>query len=199
MLTLFTAKRCGGEIVEFLLEDSGLEYKPEFLDYEKLPGNSEYAAINFMKQVPALRLPGGEVMTESLAIAHYINHVAHMHLAPGDSPQFWRWSVFLVGSVYPTFTYADDTSRWTDDAKAQESMRTRIREWRKQMWLQVEKACEAPYFLGDKKSLVDYYLAVMTFWGPGEEWFRDNTPKIMAVAERMRETSTFKKVDARNI
>ncbi len=83
------------------------------------------AAVNPMRQVPALVTPGGEVITESAAILIWLaDSHPQARLAPGlDDPrraQFLRWMSFIPAAVYSMFWVRDEPSRLAgDDLKAQ--------------------------------------------------------------------------------
>ena len=73
-------------------------------------------------------LPDGTVLTESLAMPHYVDDlVPQARLIPsrGDPARavFCRWAVFLVAAVYPTFTYGDDTSKWVPNDEGARQLR----------------------------------------------------------------------------
>jgi GST-like protein len=55
---------------------------------------------------------------------------------------------------------------------------------RQKMWLQLEGIAGAPWFLGEKRTALDLYIASMTRWRPGRKWFAANTPKLVAIAEK---------------
>ncbi|EIS7448920.1 glutathione S-transferase family protein [Citrobacter sp. wls828] len=141
--------------------------------------------MNPLCQIPTLRLENGSVMTETAAIALMILD-RRPDLAPPvghvERQQFQRLLIWLVANVYPTFTYADYPERWTPDAPAQ--LKKNCIEYRKSlyMWLNDQLSAE-PYAFGDQLTLLDVYIAVMRTWGPGHDWFQDNTPNISAIAD----------------
>jgi GST-like protein len=139
--------------------------------------------------VPTLVLPDGTAMTESLAMIHYVNDAAPaagLIPAPGDPlrPVFYRWAVFLIAAVYPTFTYGDDPKKWVQDETGSKQLRASTDAHRQAMWLQLEAIAGAPWFLGEKRSALDLYMAAMTRWRPGRKWFSMNTPKLVAIARK---------------
>ena len=141
--------------------------------------------MNPLCQIPTLRLENGSVMTETAAIALMILD-RRPDLAPPvghvERQQFQRLLIWLVANVYPSFTYADYPERWTPDAPAQ--LKKNCIEYRKSlyMWLNDQLSAE-PYAFGDQLTLLDVYIAVMRTWGPGHDWFQDNTPNISAIAD----------------
>ena len=52
------------------------------------------------------------------------------------------------------------------------------------LWRQVEGAAGSPWFLGERFSALDIYLAVMTRWRPKRGWFESETPRLFAIARR---------------
>lgn len=138
-------------------------------------------AANPLAQVPTLFLPDGTVLTESAAILLYVDDLrpAAGLVPPAgdpDRPRFLRWLVFLVAALYPTFALGTP---------------------RDGLWRQLEAAAGAPWFLGERRSAVDLYLAVMTRWDPAP-WFAEHTPRIAAIARRASEEPGIREVIARN-
>ena len=126
---LLGCKGCGSAIVEaaFAVARMPLEY--EQVDYGAgSPTRERLLAVNPLGQVPTLVLPDGTVLTESLAIIHYLDDLApRAHLVPpkGDPGRlaFLRWSTFLVAAVYPTFSFGDEPAKWVEDVKGAKQLR----------------------------------------------------------------------------
>src|SRR5476649_2504409 len=120
---LIGSKGCGNAIVEGALAFAEVPYDYEEVDYGAgSPTRARLLAVNPLGQVPVLVLPDGTVVTESLAMLHYIDGLApgaKLIPAQGDPlrPVFYRWAAFLVAAVYPTFTYGDDTAKWVANAE----------------------------------------------------------------------------------
>ena len=109
-------------------------------------------------------------------------------LVPGaqarERAAFLRWLVFLVANIYPTFTYADLPGRFVKTPGAEQPFRVEVDAYAQRLWRMVEAAAGAPWFLGDRLSALDLYLAVMTRWRPGPAWFAEHTPRVAAAAAR---------------
>ena len=87
----------------------------------------ELAKINPLAQIPTLVLPDGAVMTESAAITLWLADQAGSHeLVPepqaAERARFLRWLIFITSNIYPTYTYADDPSRFVAEASAQRAL-----------------------------------------------------------------------------
>ena len=201
---LLGCKGCGNAIVECAFALAGIDHDYEEVDYsDDSPTRQRLIAFNPLAQVPTLVLPDGAVMTESLAMIHYVNDLAPgagLIPPPGDplQPVFWRWAVFLVAAVYPTFTYGDDPKKWVANEEGSKQLRASTDMHRQEMWRQLEQVAGAPWFLGEKRSALDLYMASMTRWRPGHKWFAANTPKIVAIAQRVSALAEVAPVMARN-
>jgi GST-like protein len=187
---LLGSKGWGNAIVECAFALARLDHDFEdvaFREGEPTPAN--LLERNPLGQVPTLVLPGGTVMTESLAILHYVNdRVPQAGLIPppghADREKFYRWAVFIVAALYPTFTYGDFPEKWVRDEGAKKQLRESTDQHRQSLWKQIEAAAGSPWFLGERRSGIDLYLAVMTRWRPGRKWFEANAPQIAAIADR---------------
>jgi GST-like protein len=58
----------------------------------------------------------------------------------------------------------------------------------------VEPAARAPWFLGDRFSALDVYVATMTHWWPGRRWFEGQAPALAAIARRAGADPRFRAV-----
>lgn len=187
---LLGADGCGNAIVEMAFALARVPVRTEAIDYSAgSPTRGRLLAVNPLGQVPALVLPDGGVMTESLAMIHWIDDRAPAAgLVPraGDPGRaaFLRWSTFIVSALYPTWTYGDEPAKWVPHAQGAKQLRESTDRHRIELWRQVEAAAGAPWFLGTRASAIDLYLAAMTRWRPGRGWFEANAPRVLAIAER---------------
>ena len=187
---LLGCKGCGNAIVEAAFALAGVPLDIEEVDYSPgSPTRDRLLSLNPLGQVPVLVLPDGRVLTESLAILHYLDDLepgARLIPPPGDPTRaaFYRWSVFLVAAIYPTFTYGDDPKKWVASEEGAKQLRESTDRQREACWLQLESVAGAPWFLGERRSSLDLYLAAMTRWRPGVLWFAKRTPKLVEIAKR---------------
>jgi len=201
---LLGCKGCGNVIVEAAFNVAGVPVDYEEVDYSgDSPTRPRLLQVNPLGQVPTLVLPDGSVMTESLAMLHYLDDLApKAGLIPpkGDPlrPVFYRWAVFMIAAVYPTYTYGDDPKKWVADEAASKLLRESTDEHRKKLWAQIEAEVKGPWFLGERFSALDLYLAAMTRWRPGVLWFAKNTPKCVEIAKRATALPAVAPVMARN-
>lgn len=102
-LVFYTNPRSRGRIVRWMLEEIGVPYRTELLDYGTSMKAPSYLAINPMGKVPALR-HGDAVVTETAAICAYLaDAFPQAQLAPpaGDRRRapYYRWMFFAAGPV----------------------------------------------------------------------------------------------------
>lgn len=202
---LFGRRGWGSVIVELQLAALGLPFEFEEVPdlFESEEGRRRLGQHNPLAQVPTLRLPDGSVMTESAAITlHLADATGRDDFVPSafepTRAQFLRWLVFLVANIYPTFTYADDPRRFVHDENAAKAFGAAVDDYRCRLWRTVEDAAGAKWFLGDRFSALDVYVATMTHWQPGWRWFEAITPSLAAIARCSTEDPRCRAVLERN-
>ena len=146
--TLLASKGCGSVVVEAAAALADLPHRVEEIEYgEPGSGRDRLMALNPLGQVPTLLLPEGEVMTESAAmVLHLAERAPGAGIAPlqADPPRiaFLRWLVFLVGAIYPNFTYGDDPSRYVSDEAAQAKLRASTDGYSQRCWQILDAAVQ---------------------------------------------------------
>ena len=123
---LYGAPETGSVAVEAALALIGADHRIEDVPYDDLQSGP-----NPLAQVPALRLPTGELMTESLAILIWLaDSHPEARLAPAiDSPArptFLRWMAFVSAAIYAHYWARDFPARVVTDARAQAEVKTRL-------------------------------------------------------------------------
>lgn len=208
MYRLFGRTGWGSALIEAQLVWYGRPYEFEEVGdlFKSAEAREKLARVNPLAQVPTLVLPDGAVMTESAAITLLLadDAPASRSLVPpsGDAQRaaFLRWLVFLVANIYPTFTVADDTTRWISGEGPQKELRERFNDYRLRLWRQVEGTLgDGPWFLDARFSALDLYIAIMTRWTPRRAWFAaGETPKLDAIATRTDAVADLAAVLKRN-
>lgn len=152
----------------------------------------DIARINPMRQVPALVLPDGTLMTESAAILIWLAETypqGRLGPPPGDPsrPVFLRWMSFVSAAVYSLFWIRDKPERLVPGAAAaaqiNESTKARIAECWSVMNAQLTPG---RYLLGDDLSVLDLYVAVVSRWAErGRNRFYRAAPKLADAIRRV--------------
>ncbi len=184
--------RTGSVPIEATLLLLGEQY--EVVESESLDNRSSdetLAKINPMRQVPALALPSGELMTESAAI---LNYLADLHpearMAPGvkepGRPAFLRWMNFVSSQIYSHYWARDDLSRLAADEAHEAVIKERTAERIAECWRRMDaQVIPGRYLLGDDLGVLDLYVTVVSRWGPRRERFYREAPKMAEVVRRV--------------
>jgi GST-like protein len=191
--SLYGTRGWGSALIEAQLDFYGLDYRFETAGdlFKDAAARAKLESVNPLAQVPTLVLPDGEVMTESAAITLWrAAHTGRDELVPGPrAPElaaFLRWLVYIVTNIYPTFTYADDPSRFVDIEAARAPFRKAVDAYSKRLWMIVEGEAKGPWFLGNRFSAIDLYVTVKRNWRANPDWFVAKAPKLNAIALEAR-------------
>jgi GST-like protein len=205
MYHLFASKGCGSAIVEALLVLAELPHEIESFDYDTLgPERAPFRDRNPLGRVPTLVLPDQTVMTESAAMTLHIAErasTAGLVPAPGDPrrARFLDRLIHLVSAIYPTFNYGDDPSRWVSGDDSGAELRRRTDQHRNWLWQAMESDLPpGSWMLGDMFSALDIYVAVMSQWRPGRQWFAEYCPRLHALATAVDRKPRMAPVMTRN-
>lgn len=194
-LTVYGALGSGSVPVEAALTLIGLPY--EVVEAATWDFDPEVLAtvekVNPLKQVPALVLPSGEILTESGAILTWLADSwpeARLGPAVGDPrrAQFLRWMTYIPAAIYSMFWVRDEPSRLGGPDPAQgerikQATAERIADCWRMMDQQITPAGD--FLLGDALSVLDLYVAVVSRWGPGRNRFYREAPGMAPVVRRV--------------
>lgn len=190
--TLYGAAGSGSVAVEATLDLVGAHY--DLIDiptFESDAQRERMAAINPMRQIPALVLPGGELLTESAAILMWLadrHPEAKLCPAVDDAAraQYLRWMVFLPAAIYPMYWVRDVPSRLAEGAEAERVIRERTIERIAECWRAMDsQVAPGRYILGDRLTVLDLYVAVLSRWTPRRERFAREAPRLAEVVARV--------------
>lgn len=147
-----------------LLQETGTPYTLQRVDIKShlTDAGKDYYTVNSRGQVPLLVLPNGEQLTEGPIISQYIvEQAGATDLLPATGLARYRVlesqnyiSTELHKSFSPLFNAAYS-------AEAKDTSRSLLR--KKYEWLNTRLA-EQPFLLGEKFTMADPYLFVVTNW-----------------------------------
>ena len=190
--TVYGARGSGSVTVEAALTLLGLPYTVvEAVTWAGDAERDKVAAVNPMRQVPALVFPSGEVMTESAAILVWLGEQypeAGLAPPPGDPgrSQYLRWMTYVPAAIYALFWVRDEPSRLEPDAARHEAIKQRIAERIADCWRMMEAQVEPrPWLAGDRLGLLDLYVAVVSRWTPRRRRFYAEAPRMAEVVRRV--------------
>ena len=104
-LVFYTNPMSRGRIVRWMLEEVGVPYRTELMDYPTLK-TPAYLAVNPMGKVPAIT-HAGRTVTEVAAICAYLaDAFPDAGLAPpvGERADYYRWLFFAAGPFEAAIT-----------------------------------------------------------------------------------------------
>ena len=164
-LILYTHPMSRGRIARWMLEEVGVPYRTELLEYGTSMKAPAYLAVNPMGKVPAIR-HGDVVVTESAAICAYLaDAFPQAGLAPPSGSRlrgpYYRWLFFAAGP--------------REAAATNKAMGFELPEGREAMagygsYAAVIEALDVAvsrgdYLVGDRFSAADLYLGAHLGWG----------------------------------
>jgi GST-like protein len=157
---------------------------------ERGPGEDRPAG-NPLQRVPILRLPDGQLMTESAAI---LIHVADSHpaarMAPAlvdpRRPGLLRWMTYVSAQICALVWIRDDPGCLAADEAHMPVLLERTAERIAYCWRAMDaQVSPGRYILGDELSVLDLYVTVVSAWGPRRPRFYREAPKLAEVVRRV--------------
>jgi GST-like protein len=183
---VYGERGAGSVAVEATLTLLGADYR-----VENVPEAQLGSIPNPMAQVPALLLPGGELMTESAAILTWLadGHPA-ARLSPAvDSPlrpAFLRWMAFVSAAIYAHYWARDVPARLVKDPAAQAEVKASLAARIAHAWGVMEAGIDpGRYLLGDEITVLDVYVTVVSRWTPRQALHERIAPGIGEVVRRV--------------
>ncbi len=191
-ITVFGAVGSGSVPVEATLTLLKIPYEViEAVTWQDEAARKRVEAVNPMRQVPALVLPSGEIMTESAAILIYLAD-AHPRawLAPGighpNRASFLRWMTYVSAEIYALFWIKGDAMRIAASKDDAPRVIDRVHDRIAHCWSQMDRQINpGRYILGDDLSVLDLYVTVVSRFGPWRTRFYKSAPKMADIVRRV--------------
>jgi GST-like protein len=191
-ITVYGAEGSGSVAVEATLTLLGIPYRVvEAVTWVEKEAQERVAPVNPLRQVPAIILPSGEIMTESVAILIYL---ADLHpearLAPLSTDpkraQFLRWMAYVSSAIYSMFWIKGDPMRLALRAGDGPALVDRVHDRIAACWRMMdEQITPGRYILGDEMTVLDLYVTVISRFGPWRNRFYKTAPKLGEIVRRM--------------
>jgi glutathione S-transferase len=195
-LTFYHNPMSRGRIAHWMLEEVGVPYTVELIDFEKQEHKSaKFLAINPMGKIPAI-VHGKTVVTEAAAICAYLaDAFPAAKLAPAiDDPArgtYYRWLFFGAACVEPAVgDRAFGRPPVRPSALGYGSYEDTINA--------LEQAVsQGDYILGDRFSAADVYVSSQIGWGMMTKGI-DPRPAFQAYVERTNQRPAVKRMMEQN-
>ena len=188
---VYGAKGSGSVAVEATLRLLDKPYEVVEREAWKPADAERMASVNPMRQVPALILPSGELVTESAAILIWLaDSHPEARLSPAlDDPRrpaFLRWMSFVSSQIYSLYWIRDDPSRLAADEAHKAVVLERTLERISDCWRKMDaQVSPGRYILGEDLTVLDLYVAMVSRWGPRRGRFYEDAPKMAEVVRRV--------------
>ena len=193
---LYSAKRSGAASVEVMLGALGLEFElKDATPWSDPPGPffEELKTVNPLGQLPTLITPGGEILTESVAVLWTLleRHPSEWvpALSTRDRATCLRWMQFVSSTVYAAVGVADYPARWTTSrSQAARAAVERAAVARMKLgWDIVAKAFpqKKGFLLGERPYVCDIYLANLSRWWKMRDHLKEAHPSFAALMQRV--------------
>jgi glutathione S-transferase len=192
-LTFYTNPMSRGQIVRWMLEETGAPYEAVVLSYGEDMQEADYLAINPMGKVPAI-VHKGEIVTEAAAICAYLaDAFPESGLAPPTTNRaaYYRWLFFAAGPVEAAvtnralgFELNEDRRRMAGYGSFDRAIDT----------LERAVSCSA-WLCGDQFTAADVYVGSQVDWGL---MFKSIPPRSVfeAYAARLRARPAYQRARA---
>ncbi len=191
-ITVYGAEGSGSVPVEATLTLLGIPYRVvEAVTWVEQAAQERVAAVNPQRQVPAIVLPSGEIMTESAAILIYL---ADLHPEAGLAPlptdprraQFLRWMAYVSSAIYSMFWIKGDPTRLALRPEDGPALVDRVHDRIAACWRMMdEQITPGRYILGDEMTVLDLYVTVISRFGPWRNRFYRTAPKLTGIVRRV--------------
>jgi GST-like protein len=191
-ITLYGAEASGSVAVEAALTLLDIPYSlVEGATWATESARERVAPQNPMRQVPTLVLAGGEVMTESAAILLYLaDAYPRAHLAPTATEesriQFLRWMVYVSSAIYSLHWIKPDVQRIGAPVELREAVVNAVHDRIAFCWSNMDaQLAPGRYLLGDRMTVLDLYVTVVSRFGPWRTRFYEVAPRMAAVVRQV--------------
>ena len=192
-LVFYTNPQSRGRMVRWMLEELGVTYQTQLIDYGPMMKSSEYLAINPMGKVPAIR-HGETVVTESPAICAYLADAfpeAGLVPSAGHRGAYYRWLFFAAGPLE-----AAVTNRAFDFTPPKEKEGMAGYGNFSNVMGALEKAVDSEgYVAGDGFSAADVYVGSQIGWGLQLDLI-DKRPAFEAYWSRLNGREAYQRATA---
>ena len=193
MYKLYNVKRWGSLGPHLLLDAMGIPFTNVWMTPEEVRA-PEFKAVSPLGYIPALGMPDGTTLFESLAITTFLT-TAHsdkgMAPLPGTPAhgEYLSWLTFMGVNIYGAINLAFHGDALTPDEAGFAFMKEKATAESHRLFGIVEQrlAAGGPFVLGARLSAADLYLFMLTIWAkPSEAELLAANPHIAAVCAHVR-------------
>ncbi|NML06501.1 glutathione S-transferase family protein [Sphingomonas sp. G-3-2-10] len=162
-LIFYTNPMSRGQIVRWMLEETGAPYETQVMDYASTMKSDAYLAINPMGKVPAI-VHRGKVVTECAAICAYLAEAfPEADLAPtaDERADYYRWLFFAAGPLEHAIT--NNNAKFIPSAEQSRSFG--YGSYDQAIDTLAGAVSAHAYIAGDRFTAADVYVGSAVTWG----------------------------------
>lgn len=170
-LKLYFAPGACSFVPHSMLELAGATFEPISVKLHKGEQRSaQYLALNPRGQVPVL-VDGDEVITQIVAIVlHLDSRFPEAGILPASGlarTRALQTLAWMNNTVHPTFTHVFMPQKFTDDAAAQQAIRSFAAARYRELIAEIETLASqaAPWLTGAQPGVLDAYALTLLRWG----------------------------------
>lgn len=190
-LVLYTNPQSRGRIARWMLEEVGVPYSTEILEYGGSMKSPEYLAINPMGKVPAIR-HGDQVVTEGAAICAYLAETfpeAGLTPRPEERASYYRWLFFVAGPMEAAIT---DLKVFGVEPEPEKQMMAGYGSYAAVVdnlshWFKTNA-----YVTGERFTAADVYVGAQVNWGISFGTL-EKRPELVDYAARVADRDAFRR------
>lgn len=180
-LTFYTNPMSRGRMVRWMLEEVGVPYRTEVLDFGPPMRTPAYLALNPMAKVPVVTR-GPTVVTECGAIIAWLaTEYPEAGLVPDDSAHYLRWMFFAAGPLEQAVSFR----ALQIEPPAERRGMLGFGDWDRVVNALRGLAADREWLAGDRFSALDVYLGSQIAWGVSFGTLPAD-PVFLAYAERIQ-------------
>ena len=165
MYTIYTIPGSCSSGIVILLEKLQVEYTA--VRREDVPNYSDFVPTN---QVPALKTPDGQIITEGAAIVLYLLEKHNSAMLPADlseKAEFLRWLMFDYATLHPAYGKMFAIQYRVEMAETEKTnVLHQLANSVSGLWAILDRELEKKKYLsGDQPTIIDYLATIYSSWG----------------------------------
>ncbi|MET0210430.1 MAG: glutathione S-transferase family protein [Burkholderiaceae bacterium] len=173
--------------------------------WEADSAQEELRQLNPLLQIPTLRTPDGDVLTESAAILMHLGLRFPVAGLLGEDPrerdQILRGLVYIAANCYSQITITDYPERYTTqpDEAAREAVRQAARQRLALHWeIFADQFPAAPWLSGAQPGALDVMAVIVSRWSGARAHLEQHRPAFFALIKRIEALPVVAAVIARH-
>lgn len=190
---LLGTRGSGSAIAELGLARCGQPYRVvQASSWEDQSDRELLRQLNPLMQIPTLRTPEGQVLTESAAI---LMHLGLRHPDSGllgdtsaQRDQILRGLVYIAANCYSAISVSDFPERWTTqtDTASLEALRQGTRARLHHHWaLFADQFPAQPFLSGARAGALDFMAVIVSRWSGTRPFLKEQRPDFHALLGRI--------------